>query len=159
METVQTICRHSLIQPKWGFKDSAPVCETVFTTTINKTLNDRIFCERMWENIPPVQLHRSTVYAKARLSSFGGSLWPRSQLRHLLLMFPSFWLHLLQTFSHLGPYLLPPSSPCLPCGRSKWEGESVCACVWVSISLTLQWVFADACVNDLWAGMKLRKAV
>lgn len=55
------------------FYDSVPVPETVFTTTINKPLNDGIFCGRMWENIPLVQLYRSTIYAKARLSSSGGS--------------------------------------------------------------------------------------
>lgn len=60
------------------------------------SLNGGISCGGMWENIPPVQLHGSTIYAKSRLSSSGGSQWPGAQLRHLVLMFPSFQLHLFQ---------------------------------------------------------------
>lgn len=94
-----------------------------------KTRHDGISCGGMWENIPPVQLHRSTISAKARLSSSGGSQWPRAEQRLLLLMFPTFWLHLFPTLAHLGPYLLPPSSLCRPRGRTNREGESVYVCM------------------------------
>lgn len=126
------------------------------------SLNGGISCGGMWENIPPVQLHGSTIYAKSRLSSSGGSQWPGAQLRHLVLMFPSFQLHLFPTLSHLSPYLLPPSSPCLPCGRTIWELAYLCICVCVYVCvlpLLLQWAGADACVNKLWAGMKMCKVL
>lgn len=102
---------------------------------------------KMWENIPPVQLHISKFFAKAHLSSSRSSQWPTAQLRHLLLMFPSVWLHFFPTLAHLGPYLLPPSSLSF-LWLDRLRGRiSVRVCVWVFFRSLYSGVFADVCVN------------
>lgn len=113
-------------------KDSVPVPLTVFSTTINKTLNREFFCGRMWRNIPVVQLHGSSIYAKARLSSSGGLQWPRAQPRHSLLMFPRSGCSSLQP-SLTSALISCHPALCLPHGRMIWEGAYLCVCVFICI--------------------------
>lgn len=63
---------------------------------------------------------------------------------------------LFPTLAHLSPYLLPPSSPCLSCDWTSWRGH-ICMSESVGMFLLYSKVCADSCVNNLWAGVKLRK--
>lgn len=104
---------------------------------------------------------------QSTLKLFWGLAVAQSPAKTLTIDVSSFWLLLSPTLAHLSPYLLPPSSVCLPHGRMKWEGACLCVCLYgcicvclcVCVSHTLQWAGADACVNNLWVSMKMRKVV
>ena len=70
-------------QPNWtimGDSEAAP--ETEFSTTINKTPNDGIYCGRIASHSSNRVLDTCRIYAKVYWSCSGGSWWPNALLKH-----------------------------------------------------------------------------